>query len=303
MRRWPKAAWHRRRQCHVVWESGHRGTERLKRCAAQEMPSLSRSRARRHSAFRLACLPALVQCAADFWIPDATDRGRRNCRTGSCAVVITPASCSAATQLSRSRHISTRGLAWVAPHPRGRTTVAKGSSSLRPIIRRPAVRSAKLPAAQRLGAHVDLRPRSPLLDCRAPRLRLDRCPAGAGTQDLQSLQARGSPRSSKAGGSVVARGLTLCGDLDLSGARVEGLFECRGCTLSGRLLAAEAVFREHRRSQRDACREARRHAGRQVRAACGVRRRSRRLADDVRRARRLLARDVPGARRIRPSGI
>jgi len=36
--------------------------------------------------------------------------------------------------------------------------------------------------------------------------------------------------------------VTLCGDLDLAGARVKGLFECRGCTLSGRLLAAEAVF-------------------------------------------------------------
>jgi uncharacterized protein YjbI with pentapeptide repeats len=45
-----------------------------------------------------------------------------------------------------------------------------------------------------------------------------------------------------AGASVIASGVRLCGDLDLAGAQVRGLFECRSCTLSGRLLAAEAVF-------------------------------------------------------------
>jgi hypothetical protein len=67
------------------------------------------------------------------------------------------------------------------------------------------------------------------------------------------LQARGGRKlgdgkrdgggEAPGGGSLVARGVTLCGDLDLAGADVKGLFECRGCSLSGRLLAAEAIFR------------------------------------------------------------
>jgi uncharacterized protein YjbI with pentapeptide repeats len=46
----------------------------------------------------------------------------------------------------------------------------------------------------------------------------------------------------RAGQSFVRHGVTLCGDLDLAGADIKGLFECRGCTLSGRLLAPEAIF-------------------------------------------------------------
>lgn len=112
--------------------------------------------------------------------------------------------------------------------------------SLRPIIRRLGVRNAKLPLLSGLGlmsvasAVAAFGLPSPASGSVVPCGR-----EAAGTSAMASTRVAAKLR---AGASVVARGVTLCGDLDLADAEVKGLFECRGCTLSGRLLAAEAIF-------------------------------------------------------------
>jgi hypothetical protein len=114
-------------------------------------------------------------------------------------------------------------------------------SSLRPIIRHRGGRSARPLLVNGFGllslafavAAVGLpRPASGAV-----------VPCGRGVAGPAVIASATVAAKLRMGGSVVARGVTLCGDLDLAGADVKGLFECRGCTLSGRLLAAEAIFR------------------------------------------------------------
>ncbi len=118
--------------------------------------------------------------------------------------------------------------------------MANGLSSLRPIIRCRRLRSAKLPLLSGF-ALVSMTVAIAALGLPSP------APAsvaacGRKTGGPAVIASTSVAAKLKGGRSVVARGVTLCGDLDLAGARVKGLFECRGCTLSGRLLAAEAVF-------------------------------------------------------------
>jgi hypothetical protein len=48
----------------------------------------------------------------------------------------------------------------------------------------------------------------------------------------------------KAGRSITWSHITLCGDLNLNNALVNGLFECRDCVIVGKLLAEEATFKK-----------------------------------------------------------
>jgi uncharacterized protein YjbI with pentapeptide repeats len=118
--------------------------------------------------------------------------------------------------------------------------VAIVSSSLRPIIRRNGVRDAKLPLLSGLGV---LSVASAVAAFGLPSPASGSVvPCGRETAGTAVTASTRVAAKLRAGASVVARGVTLCGDLDLADADVKGLFECRGCTLSGRLLAAEAIF-------------------------------------------------------------
>jgi hypothetical protein len=114
-------------------------------------------------------------------------------------------------------------------------------SSLRQIIGRRRVPSEKLVLIHGIGLlSVALAAAALALPCGASASVVP-CSRGSGTSAV--MRSAAVAAKLRAGASVVASGVRLCGDLDLVGAQIKGLFECRSCTLSGRLLAAEAIFR------------------------------------------------------------